>query len=39
MAGTVALPQVRPVNPALQFLKVIPGVLLLAAVGYAGKLL
>src|SRR5882724_5639176 len=38
MAGTVALPQVRPVNPALQFLKVIPGVLLLAAVGYAGKL-
>src|SRR5437899_9743851 len=39
MAGTVALPQVRPVNPGLQFLKVIPGVLLLAAVGYAGKLL
>jgi len=39
MAGTVALPQVRPVNPALQFVKVIPGVLLLAAVGYAGKLL
>src|SRR5436309_7395542 len=39
MAGTVAISQVRPVNPALQFLKVIPGVLLLAAVGYAGKLL
>src|SRR6266567_9605531 len=39
MAGTVALPQVRPVNPALQFLKVIPGVILLAAIGYAGKLL
>src|SRR5256886_15392828 len=39
MASSVALPQVRPVHPALQFVKVIPGVLLLAAVGYAGKLL
>src|SRR5258708_15906698 len=39
MASSVALPQVRPVNPALQFVKIIPGVLLLAAVGYAGKLL
>src|SRR5438034_572207 len=39
MADVITVPQVRPVNPALQFLKVIPGVLLLAAVGYAGKLL
>src|SRR5260370_14418188 len=39
MASSAALPQVRPVNPGLQFVKVIPGVLLLAAVGYAGKLL
>src|SRR6267142_3746479 len=39
MASSVALPQVRPVNPALQFLRIVPGVLLLAAVGYAGKLL
>src|SRR2546423_14371672 len=39
MASSVAISQVRPVNPALQFLKVIPGVLLLAAVGYAGKML
>src|SRR5260370_14791567 len=39
MASSVALPQVRPVNPGLQFLKVIPGVLLLAVIGYAGKLL
>src|SRR5258707_6041001 len=39
MASSVALPQVRAVNPALQFVKLIPGVLLLAAVGYAGKLL
>src|SRR5215468_6108448 len=39
MATSVAIAQVRPVNPALQFLRVIPGVLLLAAVGYAGKLL
>jgi uncharacterized integral membrane protein (TIGR00698 family) len=39
MADAVALPRVRPAQPALQFLKVIPGVLLLAAIGYAGKLL
>jgi uncharacterized integral membrane protein (TIGR00698 family) len=39
MADAVALPQVQPVRPAVQFLKIIPGVLLLAAVGFAGKLL
>ena len=39
MANAIALPQTRPAQPALQFLRVIPGVLLLAAVGYAGKLL
>src|SRR3954451_7125144 len=41
MAGSVALPQsqVQSRQPALQFLRVIPGVLLLAGVGYAGKLL
>src|SRR5712671_1930209 len=39
MGDVVAVPQVRPVQPALRFLRVIPGVLLLAAVGYAGKLL
>src|SRR5258707_1834837 len=39
MADAIALPQARPVQPAVQFLRVIPGVLLLAAVGYAGKLL
>jgi uncharacterized integral membrane protein (TIGR00698 family) len=39
MADAVVLPQARPVQPALQFLRVIPGVLLLGAVGYAGKLL
>jgi uncharacterized integral membrane protein (TIGR00698 family) len=39
MANAIALPQVKPAQPALQFLRVIPGVLLLAAVGYAGKLL
>lgn len=38
MADAIALPQSRPAQP-LQFLRVIPGVLLLAAVGYAGKLL
>jgi uncharacterized integral membrane protein (TIGR00698 family) len=39
MADAVVLPQVKPAQPALQFLRVIPGVLLLAAIGYAGKLL
>jgi uncharacterized integral membrane protein (TIGR00698 family) len=39
MADAIALPQPRPAQPALRFLGVIPGVLLLAAVGYAGKLL
>ena len=39
MASSIAIPRARPVNPALQFFKLIPGVLLLAAVGYAGKLL
>src|SRR6202048_2303219 len=39
MADAITVPQVQPVQPALRFLRVIPGVLLLAAVGYAGKLL
>src|SRR6201993_974234 len=39
MADVITVPQVRPVQPALRFLRIIPGVLLLAAVGYAGKLL
>jgi uncharacterized integral membrane protein (TIGR00698 family) len=39
MADAVVVPQVQPVQPALRFLRVIPGVLLLAAIGYAGKLL
>jgi uncharacterized integral membrane protein (TIGR00698 family) len=39
MADAIALPQAKSAQPALQFLGVIPGVVLLAAVGYAGKLL
>src|ERR1700719_1779307 len=39
MASSIAISHVGPVNPALRFLKLVPGVLLLAAVGYAGKLL
>src|SRR2546422_9730989 len=39
MADVITVPQVQPVQPALRFLRVIPGVVLLAAVGYAGKLL
>jgi uncharacterized integral membrane protein (TIGR00698 family) len=39
MADAVVIPQVQPVQPALRFLRIIPGVLLLAVIGYAGKLL
>jgi uncharacterized integral membrane protein (TIGR00698 family) len=39
MADAIVIPQVQPVQPALRFLRLIPGVLLLAAIGYAGKLL
>src|SRR5436190_13756794 len=39
MADVITVPQVRPVQPALRFLRVIPGIVLLAGVGYAGKLL
>jgi uncharacterized integral membrane protein (TIGR00698 family) len=39
MADAIVIPQVQPVQPALRFLRIVPGVLLLAAIGYAGKLL
>jgi uncharacterized integral membrane protein (TIGR00698 family) len=39
MADAVVLPQAQPLRPALRFFRILPGVLLLAAVGYAGKLL
>src|SRR6266568_5368587 len=39
MADAITVPQVQPVQPAWRFLRVIPGIFLLAAVGYAGKLL
>jgi hypothetical protein len=39
MADVVTVPQVQPVQPLLRFVRVIAGVLLLAAIGYAGKLL
>ena len=39
MADAITVPQVQPVQPALRFLRVLPGVLLLTAIGYSGKLL
>src|ERR1700686_5363829 len=39
MAEAITVSQVQPVQPALRFLRVIPGILLLATIGYAGKLL
>jgi uncharacterized integral membrane protein (TIGR00698 family) len=39
MADVIAVPQVQPAQPALRILKLVPGLLLLGAIGYAGKLL
>ena len=43
MSETFAIPQeqvqVKRAQSNLQFLRIIPGILLLAAIGYAGKLL
>jgi len=39
MAETLVLPQVHTSNRGLEWLRIVPGVALLAAVGYAGKLL
>jgi hypothetical protein len=39
MADGVVVPHVQPVGPALRFLRIVPGVLFLAAIGCAGKLL
>ncbi len=39
MAETLVLPQVHAANRPLRFLRLIPGIVLLAAIGYAGKLL
>jgi uncharacterized integral membrane protein (TIGR00698 family) len=39
MADAYVLPQTRPISIGAQFLRVIPGVGLLLAIGYAGKLL
>jgi uncharacterized integral membrane protein (TIGR00698 family) len=39
VADAVVLPQAKPIQPALQLVRLLPGVALLAAVGYAGKLL
>ena len=43
MSETFAIPQIKQVQvkqaqPNLQFLRVIPGILLLAAIGYARKI-
>jgi uncharacterized integral membrane protein (TIGR00698 family) len=37
--AALALPQARGSNPALSFLRLIPGILLLSGIGYAGKLM
>ncbi len=39
MADAIALPQAPPISIRSQFFRLIPGVLLLAAIGYAGKFL
>ena len=37
--GSLALPRVEPLHPGYKLLRYIPGVLLLAAIGYLGKLI
>jgi len=39
MADAIALPQSQPISIPFRFLRLIPGVALLAAIGYAGKFL
>ena len=39
MADSIALPRLRPISPHLHLLKLLPGIALLAGIGYAGKLL
>src|SRR5439155_14187089 len=39
MADVITVPQVEPVQPALRYLRLIPGILLLFAIAYAGKLI
>ena len=39
MADSIALPRLRPLSPQLHLIKLLPGIALLAAIGYAGKLL
>ncbi|HXZ81397.1 MAG TPA: putative sulfate exporter family transporter [Terriglobales bacterium] len=39
MAGSIALPRVEPLSSTWKVLRLLPGVLLLGAIGYAGKVL
>lgn len=39
MADVITVPQVQAAQPAARILKILPGLLLLGAIGYAGKLL
>jgi len=39
MADSIALPRLQPISPQLHVVRLLPGVALLAAIGYAGKLL
>src|SRR5215472_18699734 len=39
MADVITVPQVQPVQPALRALRIVPGLVLLFTIGYAGKLL
>jgi uncharacterized integral membrane protein (TIGR00698 family) len=39
MASSVAIERIQPLNPLSQVLRLIPGVLLLTAIGFAGKVL
>jgi uncharacterized membrane protein YadS len=39
MASSISLPRAESTNPLLNALRIVPGILLLAGIGYAGKVL
>jgi len=39
MADSIVVPQTRPLHPAWEIFKLVPGILLLAAIGYGGKVI
>lgn len=39
MADSIVVPQSKPLHPSLQMFKLVPGIILLAVIGYGGKVI